>query len=145
MLLQDENNVEAAKAFQKGVVAGNSQSAFVLEHAFEAPPPGGIGYLALSNDTERTRRYKLIGQFLDRNERLHPKIPDIDQIVPLPPAPLPEWDGTFQWQKERDAATPPPQPSDALIQRLAEAKNLDPATGLSEQLRGAAAPCCSSR
>jgi hypothetical protein len=59
------------------------------------------------------------------------KVPDIDQIVPLPPATLPPWDGTFRWQKEQDAAVPPQKPSDELIERLSKDKNLDPATGLS--------------
>jgi uncharacterized protein len=57
-------------------------------------------------------------------------VPDIDQIVPLPPAKLPAWDGTFQWQKDQDAAVPPPKPSDELIARLSKDKHLDPATGL---------------
>jgi hypothetical protein len=57
-------------------------------------------------------------------------VPDIDKIVPLPPAELPAWDGTFQWQKERDAAKPPQKPDDKLVERLAREKNLDPATGL---------------
>jgi hypothetical protein len=55
---------------------------------------------------------------------------DIDQIVPLPPATLPPWDGTFQWQKAQDEAVPPQQPSDELSERLSKNKNLDPATGL---------------
>jgi hypothetical protein len=72
----------------------------------------------------------LIIKFLDANDSRNPKIPDIDQIVPLPPAKLPEWDGTFQWQKEQEAATPPAKPADDLIERMSKAKNLDPATGL---------------
>ncbi|MCT6518981.1 DUF6396 domain-containing protein [Proteus vulgaris] len=28
------------------------------------------------------------------------KVPDIDKIAPLPPTPLPEWDGTFEYQKQ---------------------------------------------
>ncbi|EPN37157.1 putative sel1-like repeat, partial [Pseudomonas syringae pv. actinidiae ICMP 18883] len=43
---------------------------------------------------------------------------------------LPAWDGTFQWQKERDAKTAPDKPNDMLLQRLSKEKNLDPATGL---------------
>jgi TPR repeat protein len=126
----DADNAKAADAFQKGVADGNSKSAFILIGAFKAPPPGNINHLALPKDPERSRRYELIWQFLTDNDGRNPKVPDIDQIVPLPPAPLPEWDGTFQWQKEQDAAVPPPKPSDELIQRLSKAKNLDPATGL---------------
>jgi len=50
--------------------------------------------------------------------------------VPLPPAQLPAWDGTFQWQKEQDAAQPPQKPAESLVAKLAREKNLDPATGL---------------
>ena len=122
---------EAVKAFQKGVEAGDTLSALKLEHSFSGPPStDGLDYLALPNDPERSRRYKLIGEFIDNNEGRNPKVPDIDHIVPLPPAKLPAWDGTFQWQKEQDAAVQPKQPSEDLIKRLAKDKNLDPATGL---------------
>jgi len=129
---------EAVQAFQKGVAGGDSMSAMVLENAFLPPTPPQVQlspsqrpyYLDLTNDPERSRRYKLIGKFLDANDGRNPKVPDIDQIVPLPPAKLPEWDGTFQWQKEQEAATPPAKPADDLIERMSKAKNLDPATGL---------------
>ncbi|WP_425194986.1 SEL1-like repeat protein [Paraburkholderia phenazinium] len=122
---------EALKAFQKGVKAGDLQSASFLENGFKGPPETNrLYYLALSNDPERARRYSLIGDFIDSNDGRNPKVPDIDKIVPLPPAKLPPWDGTFQWQKEQDAAVPPQKPSDELIDQLAKAKNLDPATGL---------------
>ncbi|CAM2169353.1 DUF6396 domain-containing protein [Paraburkholderia sacchari] len=127
----DKFYAEALKAFQQGVMAGNSQAASFLENGFESTSPDDrLYYLAVPNDPERSRRYKLIGKFLDANEGLNPKVPDIDQIVPLPPAKLPEWDGTFQWQKEQDAAKPPQKPDEKLVERLAKEKNLDPATGL---------------
>lgn len=127
----DKFYAEAVKAFQQGVMAGNSQAASFLENGFKGPPPDDrLYYLAVPNDPERSHRYKLIGKFLDANEGLNPKVPDIDQIVPLPPAKLPEWDGTFQWQKEQDAAKPPQKPDEKLVERLAQEKNLDPATGL---------------
>ncbi|AIY40552.1 Sel1-like repeat [Collimonas arenae] len=122
---------EAVQAFQKGVVSGDSQSASFLENGFKGPPSTELlYYLAVSNDPERSQRYNLIGKFIDANDGRNPKVPDIDKIVPLPPAKLPAWDGTFQWKKEQDAAVPPPKPSDDLIERLSKAKNLDPATGL---------------
>jgi len=122
---------QAIGAFQKGVEAGDTQSALALQEGFKGPPPSDrLSYLALPNDPERSRRYELIGKFIDSNDGRNPKVPDIDKIVPLPPAKLPPWDGTFQWQKEQDAAVPPQKPSDDLIERLSKAKNLDPATGL---------------
>jgi hypothetical protein len=121
---------EAVIAFQKGVEAGDTQSAFALENGFDTDPSNALYYIGLANDSERSRRYKLIGKFIDDNDGRNPKVPDIDQIVPLPPAKLPPWDGTFQWQKDQDAAKPPQKPDEQLVQRLAREKNLDPATGL---------------
>jgi uncharacterized protein len=129
--MANELHSDAVKAFQKGVAAGAAQSASFLEHGFAGPPASDrLYYLALPNDPERARRYERIWKFLDDNDGRNPTLPDIDKIVPLPPAKLPPWDGTFQWQKEQDAAVPPQKPSDDLIDQLAKAKNLDPATGL---------------
>lgn len=122
---------ESVIAFQKGVAAGNRLSALALEEGFNGPPATDrVFYLALPTDAERSGRYKLIGQFIDSNDGRNPRVPDIDRIVPLPPAKLPHWDGTFHWQKEQDAAAAPQKPSEDLIDQLAKTKNLDPATGL---------------
>jgi uncharacterized protein len=122
--------LQAVQAFQKGARVGNIMAASFLADGFKGPPAtDGLNYLALSKDPERAKRYGQIWKFLNGHESLHPKVPDIDQIVPLPPAKLPPWDGTFQWQKEQDAATPPQKPSEALVAKLAREKNLDPATG----------------
>ncbi|MFL9867880.1 DUF6396 domain-containing protein [Paraburkholderia fungorum] len=128
--LQDDKLYSAATlTYQKGVAAGNSVSAMILEKSFLAPPAADEGFfLDLSKDPERSRRYKLIWDFLADNQLSKPTVPDIDRIVPLPPAPLPTWDGTFEWEKKQ--AQIPPQPSDKLINRLAKQKNLDPTTGL---------------
>ncbi|WP_035879194.1 sel1 repeat family protein [Cupriavidus sp. BIS7] len=126
-----EHFPEAVKAFQKGTMAGNSMSASLLGKGFNGPPESNrIHYLALPYDPERSQRYKAIWEFLIRNEGGNPKVPDIDQIVPLPPAKLPTWDGTFQWEKEQAEAVPPEKPSDELIRRLSRDKGLDPASGL---------------
>lgn len=123
---------DAVDIFQNGVSAGNSLSALMLERGFSGQPSSdGLDNLSLPPDSERSLRYKQIGKFLRNFEHLNPEIPDIDQIVPLPPAKLPPWDGTFQWVREHDAAVPPEKPSEELVNRLSQAKNLDPATGLS--------------
>ncbi|HVW53316.1 MAG TPA: sel1 repeat family protein [Trinickia sp.] len=127
----DKRYDEAVKAYQLGAEAGDAQSAYSLEVAFRAPINSkDVGELDLQSDTERARRYKAIREFIDRNDGRNPKVPDIERIVPLPPAQLPAWDGTFQWEKERAAAKPPEKPSDELVNRLARDKHLDPATGL---------------
>lgn len=121
----------ALSAFQLGVKAGEVQAAYNLERGFDGPSPADrISYLGLSKDAERSRRYSLIREFISRNDGRNPKVPDIEKIVPLPPASLPAWDGTFQWEKEQAAAKPPEKPSEELINRLAKDKHLDPTTGL---------------
>ncbi|WP_322087904.1 sel1 repeat family protein [Burkholderia sp. BCC1999] len=130
--LQTDNKFsDAAKAFQMSVEEGSSQSALILECAFDVN--GGrdpVTNLDVHADPERVHRYNVIGKFLRANDGRNPKVPDLDKIVPLPPAKLPPWDGTFQWQKEQNAATPPQKPSDELINKMAKSKHLDPATGL---------------
>lgn len=86
-------------------------------------------YMNLPKDDERSRRYETIASVLSRYSYLNPKVPEIDRIVPLPPAKLPPWDGKLQWLKEHEANVPPPLPSEARIAEMARAKGLDPATG----------------
>nr|WP_236708404.1 DUF6396 domain-containing protein [Pseudomonas sp. Root562] len=121
---------EALRAHQTAIRNGNVTSAHSLENAFKGPPPSDeLYYMALEQDDERVDRYGKIMFFLSRHEHLGAKIPDLDDIVPLPPATLPEWDGTFQWKRERDSAVPV-IPSAELIEKLSTEKGLDPATGL---------------
>ncbi|WP_237770696.1 SEL1-like repeat protein [Pseudomonas citronellolis] len=122
---------EAVKAYQEAVRSGHSLSAYYLGKSFAPENVNNELYrLGLVGDKERSRRYSLISKFLEIHEYQNPKVPDVDQIVPLPPAKLPEWDGTFQWLKEREAAGDPEKPSEELVERLAREKQLDPKTGL---------------
>jgi hypothetical protein len=129
-LKTDKQYSRAVQAFQKGVLAGDAQSASFLKYGFDPNTSDEMSYIGQPKDHERSRRYGLIWKFLNYREGLNPKVADIEQIVPLPPAKLPEWDGTFQWQKEQDAAQPPQKPAESLVTKLAREKNLDPATGL---------------
>ena len=129
-LMTDKLYTDALGAFQRGVASGDPTSAWFLRFGFDTSPSDAMSYIGQPKDHERSRRYGLIWKFLNYREGLNPKVPDIEQIVPLPPAQLPEWDGTFQWQKEQDAANPPQRPEEKLVERLAREKNLDPATGL---------------
>lgn len=116
--------------YQVAVKNGDPNSASRLARAFEGPPASErLYYLRLQQDVERVDRYEKINDFLIRHEHLGAKIPDLDNIVPLPPATLPEWGGTFQWKRERDAYVPV-IPSPELIEELSAEKGLDPATGL---------------
>jgi tetratricopeptide (TPR) repeat protein len=121
---------EALEVFQMGVVAGNEGAAGWLEESFRGPKPDNrLHYLGQQEDLERADRYKKIWKILSGYSYANPKVPEINEIVPLPPAPLPSWDGKLQWLEERLANVPPEKPSEALINQLAKAKLLDPATG----------------
>lgn len=96
-----DNYTEAVKGFHEGTRNGSPESALFLSGGFETTDPKRqLLYFALAPDPERSKRYAKISDFLGRYEHLGAKVPDIDQIVPLPPAKLPEWDGTFEWLKK---------------------------------------------
>ncbi|SDL19701.1 hypothetical protein SAMN05216189_10842 [Pseudomonas delhiensis] len=121
---------EAIEAFQMGVAAGDETSASVLNEGFRNPPASNtLDYLNLNEDLERADRYKAIWNILADYSYASPTVPEINDILPLPPAKLPPWDGKLKWLEERKANIPPPKPSEALIEQLAKAKGLDPATG----------------
>ncbi|TKK13764.1 sel1 repeat family protein [Enterobacter cancerogenus] len=121
---------DAIEAFQLGVAAGDGSSARFLANGFNGPEPTNpLYYLAQPADPERARRYKVISKILSNYSYASPKVPEINDIVPLPPASLPAWDGRLRWVEEREANIPPPKPGEALIAELARAKQLNPATG----------------
>ncbi|WP_371911853.1 DUF6396 domain-containing protein [Pseudomonas sp. ok272] len=121
---------EALEVFQLGVAAGDETAAYTLERSFlGAKPDDELHYFAQQEDLERVERYEKIGKVLGNYSYANPKVPEINDILPLPPAPLPAWDGKLQWLEERLANVPPPKPGEALIQQLAKAKTLDPKTG----------------
>ena len=96
--LVDKNYKMATYYFQMGVMNGHYYSAMDLQEAFKSPPPTDeINYLNLSRDDERVHRYFLIRNEIDKNPSA--RFPDLDKIVPLPPAPLPKWDGSFEYKK----------------------------------------------
>jgi TPR repeat protein len=121
---------EALEAFQLGVAAGDETAAGFLDDGFRGPEPTDeLNYLGQQEDLERAERYKKIWRVLANYSYAHPKVPEINEILPLPPAQLPPWDGKLQWLEARLANVPPQKPSEALINELAKAMVLDPATG----------------
>ncbi|EHL5403979.1 sel1 repeat family protein [Salmonella enterica] len=97
--LADKNYVTALKYYQLGVKNGYVLAALQLTKSFNSPDAKDtIHYLDLTKDPERVRRYTLIEHEIDSNPSA--RFPDIDKIVPLPPADLPKWDGTFEYKKE---------------------------------------------
>ena len=124
---------QALEVFHQGTKNGNDSSARRLAHAFSGKPKEGEMYfLNLSEDSERSRRYKIIGDYLSDKDYLQPKVPDLDDIVPLPPAPLPKWDGKIAFQRwfEGEAQS---KPDEALVRRLAWQAGLNGDTGLDEK------------
>jgi hypothetical protein len=121
---------DALEAFQLGVAAGDETSAGWLDDSFRGPEPTDeLHYLALDKDLDRADRYNKIWNILADYSYAHPKVPEINEILPLPPAKLPPWDGKLQWLEAREANVPPEKPSPELIQRLTRDLKLDPATG----------------
>lgn len=121
---------EALVAYQAAVKAGDDKSAYSLENGFNGPKPEAVvAYLGQAKDEERVRRYKIISDFLSDFSYLNPTVPEIDEIVPLPPAKLPPWDGKLKWLEAHKANVPPPLPTEQRITEMAKAKGLDPVTG----------------
>ncbi len=77
---------EALVIFQLGVAAGDETSAAWLSDTFLGPEPGdSLDYMGQQKDTERARRYKVIWRILAKYSWAHPTVPEINDIVPLPP------------------------------------------------------------
>jgi hypothetical protein len=129
-LKQIGNYEEAVRVFQMGVSAGDDLAAGLLEEAFRGPQPDDkLYYAGQQEDLERADRYKKVWQVLANYSYASPIVPEIDEILPLPPAKLPAWNGKLQWLEERLENIPPPKPEEWLIERLAKEKGLDPVTG----------------
>lgn len=129
-LKRSDKRAEALKYLQIAAAEGLSVAPSSLIDAFSirnhADPVWGFDQAA---DAERERRYEVIEKFLSDYDYLNAKVPEIDQIVPLPPGKLPPWDGKFQWLEAHKANVPPPLPSEERIVEMAKAKGLDPKTG----------------
>ena len=129
-LQMDKKYQEALKVFHQGVKNGDSISALVLSHAFESGVQAdNLNFLDVSPDDERVKRYHMISSYLSRYDYLQPKVPDLDEILPLPPAKLPEWNGKIAFQRWYEGEAPP-KPSEALMQKLANQAGLRVDTGL---------------
>uniref|UniRef100_UPI003F7CE09B SEL1-like repeat protein n=1 Tax=Providencia rettgeri TaxID=587 RepID=UPI003F7CE09B len=85
--------------YQLAAKNGYRPAASTLENAFK---PGvkesSPFYLPVKADPERSARYNAIRLEIRNNPDA--RFPDIDKIVPLPPAELPEWDGTFEYKQQ---------------------------------------------
>jgi TPR repeat protein len=123
--LRDSGNIAGALTYlQFAVAAGSSVAAHELHGVFLGE--SDQHYPGLTIDKERATRYQTIVKFLSEDSWLAPAIL-IDEITPLPPAPLPDWDGNIKWSVPFEE--PLPLPSEARITQMAHEKGLDPLNG----------------
>ncbi len=97
---RDKNLPEAVQYLHLAAKAGDESGASRLAHGFQAPPQSDLHYLGLNKDEERSRRYEAIWSILSDYSYANPKVPELDDIVPLPPAKLPAWNGKLKWLEE---------------------------------------------
>ncbi|KMK50405.1 hypothetical protein RO21_12015 [[Actinobacillus] muris] len=130
MYQQDKDYKNALLAHHQGIKGGKYNSAFLLSGGFSGKynESNEVKYFALAPDLERAKRYEMIEDYLYHNEHLQPKVPDLDEIVPLPPAELPAWDGKIAFQRWFEGESPE-KPSEALVKKLAAQAGLDWETG----------------
>ncbi|MDO4431171.1 MAG: DUF6396 domain-containing protein [Lonepinella koalarum] len=125
----DKEFEKAIETFHQGVKNGDQLSSFKLSKSFRIANIDDKDYLGISVDVERAKRYEMIDDFLFKYDYLDPKVPDLDEIVPLPPAKLPAWDGKIAFQRWFEGPSPE-KPSDELMKKLADQAGLDWQTGL---------------
>jgi len=122
---------DALKYFQLAVRAGSPKGAIWLKHAFSGPAPEDrMNYMGQAKDEERAARYERLWNILSDYDCLSITVDEIEQIVPLPPAELPAWDGQIEWVRKWEKDQAPPLPAKSRIEEMARAKGLDPETGL---------------
>jgi hypothetical protein len=86
----DLDGVDYARAlatYHEGVKFGNEDCAAALFISFDRPSPLTGNVI----DQARVERYRTLTQALEHNPDL--RFPNLDKVLPLPPAALPFWDG----------------------------------------------------
>ncbi len=130
---RNEENFQQSLVFShQALKAGESSSGLTLSRAFYTEnSKSKHKNWGIPTDLERSKRYDAIRDFLWKNAHLKPElnVHDLDDIVPLPPAKLPSWDGKIAIQRFKEGRAPS-KPSDELVRRLAQQAGLDPNTGL---------------
>ncbi|EJL71385.1 Sel1 repeat protein, partial [Variovorax sp. CF313] len=81
-----EDYSRALKVLHEGVKFGSQKSAGYLFASFN----DGANPITTGPDKARARRYKILADALYFNPDL--RFPNLDKVLPLPPAPLPQWD-----------------------------------------------------
>jgi TPR repeat protein len=102
-----EAKKRALETFQEGVKLGSAECANSLSTEFD-----GMGLTDGTNlvghiDKARAERYGKLGDALEfYGGRM--KLPNLDKVLPLPPAPLPKWDGNVKTLIDGARAVAPP-------------------------------------
>nr|WP_246326948.1 tetratricopeptide repeat protein [Burkholderia guangdongensis] len=87
-----ESKLQALKVLHEGVKLGCAKCASDLASEFRGFDLASGNNLIGHVDTARAERYFKLGEALEHYQgRL--KLPNLDEVLPLPPAPLPKWDG----------------------------------------------------
>ncbi|MCR8958088.1 sel1 repeat family protein [Variovorax sp. S2] len=81
-----EDNARALRVYHEGVKLGCKDCARDLSVEFDRPVPLTGNMI----DTARSDRYRLLREALELNPDL--RFPNLDKVLPLPPAALPIWD-----------------------------------------------------
>ncbi|MGL4667030.1 MAG: DUF6396 domain-containing protein [Saezia sp.] len=103
---------EAMALYQRSVMAGGDagqQSGVVLHGAFYDKSPRWSGEVDKVNDPIRKQAYRELTDALDNNNYL--RFPRLNDVLPLPPAQVPEWKGIYSAMSPEDAEyyqNPPP-------------------------------------
>ena len=106
-----DSKLRALRVLHEGVKLGSAKCAKDLASEFRGYNLTSGNNLVGHIDAARAERYFKLGQALEHYQgRL--KFPNLDKVLPLPPAPLPKWDGNVQTLIDgAKAVTPPPAKS----------------------------------
>jgi len=98
---------KALRVFQEGVKLGCEKCANKLSVEFDGAYLTDGTSVVKAIDKARAERYGKIGDFLKLYDG-RVKLPNLDKVLPLPPAPLPKWDGNMKTLTDAAKAVTPP-------------------------------------
>jgi hypothetical protein len=100
-----EGKTRAMRVLHEGVKLGCAKCAHYLQLEFIQPDPKDM--IVPHMDKNRGERYEMLGDALDFNASR--RFPNLDKVLPLPPARLPPWDGRRQTLLKAAMAVTPPK------------------------------------